>query len=593
MDTVIPLTLIVPMLAGGVLLGASRWLPRRAIDLIAIAAALVVAVICVVLAVGTRDHAAVYWAAGWQPHAGIAIGISLYIDPIGASIAALSAVLMLGALVYSTYYFEAYEGRYHALMLLFLTGLVGFALTLDLFNLFVWFELMSVAAYALTGYHSEDAASVQGGVNFAITNSVGAFASLLGIGLVYGRTGALNLAQVGQTLGHADPLIAIGFLLVCTGLLVKAAIVPFHFWLADAHAVAPSPVCVMFSGIMVELGLYGVARIYWCGFARTGLGEALAPVLLGAGVVTIVVGALLCFAQKHLKRLLAFSTIAHAGIILVAIAAMEPHGLAGAIGYIAAHGLTKGALFLVAGMLIHRFGSVNEIRLHAGARGMTGAFVVVVLAAASLAGAPPFGTHHAHELIDASLRDRGYGWAVYVVAFGTIVTAAAVLRAGLGIFLGVGRPPVARTIGDRADVAGFETLGKRGRTPVLLWAPAAAFLVGAAVLGTPSHGWQHEQLVQATRFESAARYAHDVLSAPAEPPRAVPDEPAATPTWLVCLIAAIALAVVATRWDLSLEPVTRMLRHLHVGDIGHYVTWLFAGFAVMAGVLAYLTSGRR
>src|SRR6202042_3580970 len=147
--------------------------------------------------------------------------------------------------------------------------------------------------------------SIQGALNFAITNSIGAYLTLSGIAVVYGRTGALNMAQIGQDIARhrPDSLVGVAFVLIITGWLIKSAIVPFHFWLADAHAVAPTPVCVLFSGVMVELGLYGVARDYWSMFGQALTGQALTGQALGnrdtishaflaLGLVTTIVGAL-------------------------------------------------------------------------------------------------------------------------------------------------------------------------------------------------------------------------------------------------------------------------------------------------------------
>ena len=382
--TLLPLTVAVPLLMAALLAGLSKVIPRMLADVLAIATAAALATFAGMLAWQSSQFGTlVYWFGNWHPRpGGIAIGIAFVADPLGAGLAAFVGLLGTAALVFSWRYFESVGALFHALMLVFLGAMAGFCLSGDLFTMFVFFELMGTAAFALTG-HKIEAESLEGALNFAIINSLGAFLTLWGIGLLYGRFGALNLAQLGRAMeaaGPPDVLVIVAFALIACGFLVKAAMVPFHFWLADAHAVAPTPACVLFSGVMVELGLYGVARVYCTVFAAS-VGPhmtGLRLVLLSLGAVTALVGALMCHRQRHLKRLLAFSTISHAGIMLGSIATRDATEMAGVALYVFSHGAVKGALFLCTGILLHRLGSVDQLALRGRGRIMpwTGAMFV-------------------------------------------------------------------------------------------------------------------------------------------------------------------------------------------------------------------------
>ena len=330
-SAIIPASVAVPLGGAALLAGFSWLLPRWARDLIAIAVALATTTLTLILMAASAGHPMIYWFSGWRPAGGMAIGVDYAVGPLGAGMASLAGVLASAALVYCWRYFDSARGRHHALVLIFLAASVDFCLTGDLFNLFVAFELVAVTAFALTGYNAGHPAPLQGAINFAVTNSLGGMSVLMGVGFLYVRTGSLNLAQIGQALTgrHADGLIVAAFALLTGGFLIKAAVVPFHFWLPDAYGSAPIPVCVLFAGVMSELALFAVIRVWDTVFSGLagGSGPRMRAVLLGFGILTAMVGAVMALAQIHLKRMLAFVTMSHLGIYLIGAGLLTPLGL--------------------------------------------------------------------------------------------------------------------------------------------------------------------------------------------------------------------------------------------------------------------------
>jgi multicomponent Na+:H+ antiporter subunit D len=579
---------------------------RRLLDATAIVVSATVTALLSLLLADTARGDVVYWFAGFRPSHGVAIGIDFSAGPLSAGLACLAALLVTAAMTFSWRYFEQVGTYYQALMLTFLAGMAGFCLTGDIFDLFVWFELMGVSAYALTAYRPEERGPLQGALNFAITNSVGAYLSLSGIGLIYARTGALNMAQIGSDIARHRPdgLVVVAFLLIIAGLLVKGAIVPFHFWLPDAHAVAPTPVCVLFSGVMVELGLYGIARVYWSMFGQAlGHRPVITSAFLALGLVTAVVGALFCFRERHLKRLLAFSTISHAGMFLAGIALLTPLGLAGVAVYVAGHALVKGALFLCVGIVLHRLGSVDETALHGRGRRLRLTGVVFTLAALGLCDLPPFATFLGKGWIEDSAATRGMAWVIIVFVASSVLVGGAVLRVAGGVFYGLGDPPgedpeMAREAAEETS----ETDEAKQRTPLTMILPAAALVVAAIGVVFASHLGSAVEAA-AVRFQDQAAYDATVLSGAhvAHPAALFPAEGtevtvADVATGAGSTAGALVLAFLALYWRRlpvlrrGFEPgrgLTRPLERVQSGVVNDYVTWVVIGLACLGGALAF------
>jgi multicomponent Na+:H+ antiporter subunit D len=480
----------------------------------------------------------------------------------------------------------------------FLAAMVGFCLTGDLFNLFVFFELMSVCAYVLVGYEVRARAPLEGSLTFAITNSIGSILLLFGIGLLYGRTGALNLAQIGRTLaeGPADGLVVVSYALVAGGLLVKAAAVPFHFWTADAYAVAPTPVGLLLGGAFSELGLFGLARVHWTVFHDVLAADEprLRAILVGLGIVTALVGAVMCAAQHHLKRMLAFATIADVGLFLVGVGLLDADGLAGAAVWIVGAGCVKAALFATVGLLNDRFGTVDEAALHGRGRGLglVGAlFAVAALAAASL---PPFGPFLGKTLVEDAALKAGFWWVPTAMVVVSAVSGGALLRVAARVFLGRGRPAPEDP---RSAGAGSEESDEAPKplatAAIILWGPALALVVAALVWGVWP-GLLDAAGRGAERFVDASAYADAVLRGRPLPAVASTLHGPTLTGWLYAAASvagaiAVALAALGGARDRAPRAGARALaalRDLHSGRPGDYVAFAAAGVALLGGLVA-------
>ncbi|MGA7615218.1 MAG: complex I subunit 5 family protein [Thermoanaerobaculia bacterium] len=600
----------VPLVVAGLLVAGSSRIPRVVVDLATLGTAIFSTTCCIILFVASRGAPLVYWFGEWTPRGRAAIGIDFVVDSLGAGVASVAGLLVVFALIYSIRYFDEVKALFHALMLIFLASMTAFSFAGDLFNIFVFFELMSISAFALTGYKIEED-SLEGAFNFGITNSIAGFLLLTSIGYLYARTGSLNLAGMGDRLSLSphDPLVAMAFVFGITALFIKGGIVPFHFWVADAHAVAPIPVCVVLSGILDPLWIYGATQFYWTLFSGPlePLQHRLRILFLILGLLTAVVGALMCSTQRHLKRMLAFSSVSHMGTVLAGFAFFGPAALAGALLYLAGHAFIKGSLFFGTGNLMNRFGSVDEIDLYGRGKEMRGTGLLFAIGGLALGGLPPFGIWFADTIVDHEMTLHGFWWSGVVLVAATALTGATVLRAGGHVFLGAGTIEDLQKKAPTADER-KETSGSSGRTPLVMILPVLLTLLAALLPATirPVPAAFREA---AEHFVDRSEYAALVLDGRVPPPAVEAQPRGATQIGDAALrgLLATGLMLVMATWMLLRAPAVRrprsrntagiivrplrksleLLGRLHSGKVADYVAWIVVGVAVLGLVLIF------
>ncbi|WP_228243325.1 monovalent cation/H+ antiporter subunit D [Porphyrobacter sp. GA68] len=425
-----------PVVAALLLFGMHRSLRLgRAVALGSCLSLLVIAVSLLVEADGgiIQTYQMGDWAAPF--------GIVLVLDRLSALMLVLTAALATLVLVHVIATDLDRQGwHFHPMFQFQLLGLNGAFLTGDLFNLFVFFEVLLIASYGLM-LHGQGAARLRAGVHYVVANLVGSTLFLVGVGLLYGVTGTLNFADMAVRVGALPPgdqgLARAGGLLLLVVFGLKAALLPLHLWLPQTYSATSAPVAALFA-IMTKVGVYAIIRVFTLVFgAQAGaLAFFAQPWLLPAALLTVVVGFIGLFAARSLRELAAYGVIGSTGTLLTAIALFEPAALAAGLYYLPHTTLAGATLFLLADLVARRRGSQQD-RLVQGPRfpwtEPLSAFFL--LAAVAVAGLPPLSGFVGKLLILSSAQAHpAAGWIWAAILGTTVLVVLGFARAGSLLF---------------------------------------------------------------------------------------------------------------------------------------------------------------
>lgn len=330
------------------------------------------------------DHVVVWDFAPYVPP----IGACLEIDAL--SVFMVLSFLTLGTLVavFSIRYMEQDENltEYYVLFFGMVAGMVGVTFAGDFLTFFIFWELMCITSYVLVAFRRRRPLPIEAAFKYLIMSAFGSVTLALMMSLLYGMTGTLNFALLsatlhGMTLGPWLYVVLVGLVV---GFGIKSAIVPMHTWLPDAHPEAPSGVSALLSGILIETGLYGLCRVLSLLFGLNIYGLLIAVF----AALTMTIGNFMALLQDDVKRLLAYSSIAQIGYMLIGFAAGTVLGITGTFAHVFNHSLMKGLAFLCTGAIVYRTEERSIRKLEGVGRAMPITFIALTISVLGLAGMP-------------------------------------------------------------------------------------------------------------------------------------------------------------------------------------------------------------
>lgn len=493
-EHLLALPVVIPLVAGIVLLFAARlnaWL-QRTLGLVSALSLLGVSLL--LLGTAATGSYETYAMGHWQPP----FGITLVSDRLSAIMLVVTSVLALPALLYS--FGGEEKGPYFPALFQFqLMGLSGAFLTGDLFNLFVFFEVLLIASYALL-IQGGGAARSRAGFHYVVLNLLGSLLFLIGVGILYGVTGTLNMADLALGVSRAPPedhaLLATGGLILLVVFSLKAALLPLLFWLPKTYSAALPAVAALFA-IMTKVGIYSILRVYPLIFGPLAGGlEGLAwDWLWPLGLATMVLALIGILSAGSLRVLVSWQIILSVGTLLTVMSLAQPGAYGALLFYLVHTTWVTGGLFLIAGLIKNQRGDAEDLFNAAPRmRASTAVSVLYLIGAMAVIGLPPFsGLPAKVAVLQSTGMGTGTTWIWSVVIFGGLVSLIAFSRAATVMFwqhadeVPEERPRPSRPLHRRQYVAALaliicSPLLSLGAQPVLEFTQAAGEQIAAPAL---------------------------------------------------------------------------------------------------------------
>ncbi len=417
-------------------LGDRAHARARAVSIVATALGLALAVL---LLVSAQDGTLRVYRLGEWP---APYGIVLVIDRLAALMLVLTQCIALACVVYASGGWDAHGRHFHAMFQFQLMGLAGAFVTGDLFNLFVFFEVLLIASYVLMA-HGSGRERLRFGVPYVVLNLVASALFLLGVALLYGLTGTLNLADLAQRVPRVPmpeaAVLQAGAMLLLVVFGFKAALLPLHLWLPDTYAAASPPVAALFA-IMTKVGVYAIVRVHGVVFGATdgGSGALVEPWLLPLALGTSVLGVLGALAATTLARLVAWFNVTSVGTILTAIGLFTPAAWSAGLYYLVQSALVVAALFLLAELVATQRAFAGGRLEPAGPLAQPALLgTMMLLAAASVMGLPPLPGFLGKLMILQAASGPALPWVWTVVLGVGLLSLVGLVRAGSILFWAV------------------------------------------------------------------------------------------------------------------------------------------------------------